>query len=120
VSSGKIQIALRNVSSSKRPVEIPWAPKPKDEAKIQLAPSETQSDPKLIKAIVRAQAWLNQLANGHHTSIDNLAAAAGYNPKVIRQGQVTAAALNGEMPVRLKGIPKLLPLSWREQRLSID
>ena len=127
VSSGKIQITLRNVSGSKRPIEIPWAPKPKGETQIQLAPSETKADPKLIKAIVRAQAWLNQLASGHHTSIENLAAAAGYNPKVIRQGlrlaflapSVAAAALDGEGSVRLKQIPKLLPLSWRGQRQSI-
>ena len=115
-------------SGSKRPIEIPWAPKPKAEAQIQLAPSETEADPKLIKAIVRAQAWLNQLASGHHTSIENLAAAAGYNPKVIRQGlrlaflapEIAAAALDGETPIKLKQIPKLLPLSWREQRQSIS
>ena len=128
VSSDKIQITLRNVKSSKRPTEIPWAPKPKAETQIQLAPSETKADPKLIKAIVRAHVWLNQLANGHHTSIENLAAAAGYNPKVIRQGlrlaflapEIAAAALDGQTSIKLKQIPKLLPLSWREQRLSTD
>jgi hypothetical protein len=51
VSSGKIQITLRNVSGSKRPVEIPWAPKPKAETQIQLAPSEKEVDPKLIKRL---------------------------------------------------------------------
>jgi DNA invertase Pin-like site-specific DNA recombinase len=128
VSSSKIQIVLRNVSGSKRPTEIPWAPKPKAEAEIQLASFETETDPKLIKAIVRAQAWLDQLSGDHHRSIEDLAAAAGYNPKVIRQGlrlaflapELTAAVLDGEMPIRLKQIPKLLPLSWREQRRSID
>jgi site-specific DNA recombinase len=127
VSSSKIQITLRNAKGSKRPTEIPWAPKPKAEAQIQLAPSEAKADPKLIKAIVRAQAWFNQLASGHHTSIENLAAAAGYNPKVIRQGlrlaflapEIAAAALDGETSIRLKEIQKLLPLSWREQGQSI-
>ena len=103
-------------------------PKPKDETQIQLAPSETKTDPKLIKAIVRAQAWLDQLSGGHHASIENLAAAAGYNPKVMRQGlrlaflapEVAATALDGETPIRLKQIPKLLPLPWREQHQLID
>ena len=128
VSAGKIQITLEMRGSNKRPIEIPWTPKPKDQAQIQLAPSETKADPKLIKAIVRAQAWLSQLSDGQHTSIEDLAAAAGYNPKVIRQGlrlaflapEVAAAALDGETPIRLKQIPKLLPLSWREQRQLFD
>jgi DNA invertase Pin-like site-specific DNA recombinase len=128
VSSGRIQVTLRDVSGSKRPIEIPWTPKPKAEVQIQLAPSETKADPKLIRAIVRAQAWLDQLAGGHHASIENLAAAAGYNPKVIRQGlrlaflapEIAAATLTGETSIDLRRIPKLLPLSWREQRQSID
>jgi site-specific DNA recombinase len=127
VSASKIQIILEVDKNNKRPIEIPWTPMPKGRAQIQLAPSETKADPKLVRAIVRAQHWLNQISGGHHTSIENLAAAAGYNPKVIRQGlrlaflapELTAAALDGEMPVRLKQIPKLLPLSWRGQRQSI-
>ena len=128
VSAGKIQITLRDASKNKRPIEIPWKPKPKDQAQIQLAPYDAKPDPKLIKAIVRAQAWLNQLSSGHHKSIENLAAAVGYNPKVIRQGlrlaflapEIAAAAINGDARIRLKQIPKLLPLPWREQHQLID
>jgi hypothetical protein len=77
--------------------------------------------------MVRAHAWLRQLAGGRHASIENLAAAAGYNPKVIRQGlrlaflapRLADAAVQGDVPFRLKQIPKLLPLSWREQHQSI-
>ena len=90
--------------------------------------TETNADPKLLKAIVRAQHWLKQLSNGQSSSIEDLATAAGYNPKVIRQGlrlaflapEVAAAALDGETPIRLKQIPKLLPLPWREQRELFD
>jgi hypothetical protein len=124
VSVGKIQIYMRG---KKRPVGIPWTPKPKDEMQVQFAPSETSADPKLIKAIVRAQAWLGQLSNGQHSSIEKLAAAAGYNPKVIRQGlrlaflppELVKAALNNAASVKLKHVPKLLPLSWQEQQRSI-
>lgn len=123
VSAGKIQATLTDTRRNKRPVEIPWASKPKDEAQVQFAPSETKADPKLIRAIVRARGWLCQLAGGHHTSIENLATAAGYNPKVIRQGlrlaflapEIATAALHGDTPIRLKQIPKVLPLSWRGQ-----
>jgi site-specific DNA recombinase len=69
------------------------------------ASSETNADPKLLKAIVRAQHWLKQLSNGQSSPIEDL----GYNPKVIRQGlrlaflapEVAAAALDGETQIRL-------------------
>jgi hypothetical protein len=128
VLASQIRIALGGRNTNKRPIEIPWTPKPKGHAEIKRVPSGMETDPKLLKAIVRAQAWLNQLSAGHHTSIENLAAAAGYNPKVVRQGlrlaflapELAAAALDDETPIRLRQIPKLLPLSWREQRQSID
>ena len=82
----------------------------------------------LARTRPQAVAWLNQLASDEHSSIEKLAAAASYNPKVVRQGlrlaflapEIVAAALVGETPIKLKQIPKLLPLSWREQRRSID
>jgi hypothetical protein len=128
VLASQIRIALGGRNTNKRPIEIPWTPKPKGHAEIKRVPSGMETDPKLLKAIVRAQAWLNQLSAGHHTSIENLAAAAGYNPKVVRQGlrlaflapELAAAALDDETPIRLRQIPKLLPLSWREQRQSTD
>ncbi|QDW37769.1 recombinase family protein [Bradyrhizobium sp. KBS0727] len=127
VSAGKIQITLTDTRGNRRPIEIPWASKPKDEMHVQFVSSETNADPKLIKAIVRARAWLGQLAGGHHTSIESLAVAAGYNPKVIRQGlrlaflapEIARAALHDNTPIRLKQIPKTMSLSWREQRQSI-
>ena len=102
VLAGKIQITLRDASDNKRPIEIPWAPKPKDEAQIQFAPSETRTDPKLIKAIVRAQAWLDQLSEGHHTSIEDLAAAADYNQSYSArpQARISRSRDSGTRPTR--------------------
>jgi hypothetical protein len=106
VSASKIQIILEGAGNDKRPIEIPWAaPTPKGHGHIQLASSETNADPKLLKAIVRAQHWLKQLSNGQSSSIEDL----GYNPKVIRQGlrlaflapELAAAALDGETQIRL-------------------
>ena len=69
VSADKIQIMLRDAGKNKRPIEIPWEPRPKFQAQIQFAQYDAKPDPKLIKAIVRAQTWLDQLSSGHHKSI---------------------------------------------------
>jgi site-specific DNA recombinase len=128
VSVDKIRIRLRDAGRNKRLIEIPWEPKPKVQTQIQFAPSDAKPDQKLIKAIVRAHAWLHQLSSGHHKSIENLAAAAGYNPKVIRQGlrlaflapKIAEAAFHGDAFIRLKQVPKLLPLPWCDQHQLID
>ncbi len=92
-----------------------------------LAPSEPKNDRKLLKSIVRAHAWLDDLSSGRHASIEDLARTADLHPKVVRQGlrlafltpDLTRAALDGEATIELKQIPKLLPVSWREQHRSI-
>jgi site-specific DNA recombinase len=88
--------------------------------------SEPRVDQKLVKSIIRAHAWLDDLSSGRHASIEQLAAEAALHPKVVRQGlrlafltpDLTRAALDGETTAELKQIPKLLPRSWREQRRS--
>jgi site-specific DNA recombinase len=127
VSTGQIEITLENSHNNKRPIEIPWTPKPKNEAPVQLSPTNTTTDNKLIKAIARARAWLDDLAAGRFTSVGDLAIVANLNPKVIRQGlrlaflapELTTAVLDGEARFALKQIPKLLPLSWHEQSQTI-
>ena len=127
IASAKIQIVLANADSAERPIEIVWAPKPKSHAQIRYAKSGTNADPKLVGAIARARGWLDQLSNGKYASIEALAAAANYNPKVIRQGlrlvflapEMTEAALAETADFKLQHIPKTLPLSWRDQRLAI-
>ena len=92
-----------------------------------IAPSEAKVDQKLLKSTIRAYAWLDDLSSGRHASIEDLAAAADLHPKVIRQGlrlaflppDLTKAALEGDATVAVKQIPKLLPLSWREQQRSV-
>jgi site-specific DNA recombinase len=127
VSTSRIQIFLDDVKSAKRSIDIPWEPKSKDQAQVRATPSDTKTDLKLIKALARAHAWRNQLVEGRYASIEQLAAAADYNPKVIRQGlrlaflspDIAEAAIQGAAPFSLKQIPKLLPLSWREQHQSL-
>lgn len=123
VSAANIQITLRPVGKKKLPIKIPWQQKLKAQAQIQFASSDAGADPKLIKAIVRAHGWLGHLSSGQYKSIEDLAVATGYNAKVIRQGlrlaflapTIMEPVINGDAPVRLSQIPKLLPLPWRDQ-----
>jgi DNA invertase Pin-like site-specific DNA recombinase len=127
VSSGRIRVTLGNVHKRKGPIDIPWTPKLKGIAQVRFAPSEKKTDQKLLKSIVRAHAWLGDLSEGRYGSVEELAAAANFHPKVIRQGLRLAflapaaieVVLCGEVSVQLKQIPKLLPLSWREQSSSM-
>jgi hypothetical protein len=126
VSDGRIQLTLKPSKGEPRSIAIPWSPKPKDTVQV-VTPSEAKVDQKLVKSIVRAHAWLDDLSSGRHASIEDLAAAADIHPKVVRQGlrlaflppDLTRAVLDGEATLELKQIPKLLPLSWREQQRSV-
>jgi site-specific DNA recombinase len=126
VSDGRIHVALKQPKGKRGPIEIPWTPSPKGAAQV-VTPSETMVDQKLVKSIIRAHTWLQDLSSGRHSSIEDLAAEANLHPKVVRQGlrlaflkpDLTRAVLDGEATFELKKIPKLLPLSWREQHRSV-
>ena len=127
VSDGRIRLALAPSKGTRRSIEIPWTTKPKGSAHV-VAAAEAKVDQKLVKSIVRAHTWLDDLSSGRHASIEALAAAADLHPKVIRQGlrlaflppDLTRAALAGETTIELKQIPKSLPLSWREQHRPVS
>jgi DNA invertase Pin-like site-specific DNA recombinase len=124
VSADRIRIIPRQDEGKKGLIEIPWNGKAKGETFIRPSRSETKTDQKLLKSIVRAHAWLTALSASRYGSIDDLAVAASLHPKVIRQGlrlaflapELITPVLDGDPVFELKQIPKLLPLSWREQR----
>jgi hypothetical protein len=89
--------------------------------------SFAQPDQALVKAIVRAHAWLNMLLNGEVTSVDELARASGHDRGYVRRVMSlafisptqTASAVDGLQPT----VPTLtdlldlrLPASWSKQR----
>jgi site-specific DNA recombinase len=88
--------------------------------------SEGIRDQGLIQAVVRANAWLQQLADGKHQSVEELAEANSIHRKVVRQAlrlaylspEITSAIMEGRESavLSLARIPKLLPLSWTVQR----
>ncbi|WP_426610521.1 recombinase family protein [Bradyrhizobium sp. McL0616] len=126
VSNGLIRVTLKQLKGKQRSIEIPWTPKPQGDAQVA-ATFGSKPDHKLVKSIIRAHAWLDDLSAGHHASIEDLASAADLHPKVIRQGLrlaflpplLTRAILEGEAMFELKHIPKLLPLSWRQQHRAV-
>lgn len=128
VSMGSIQITVKSTKGKKKLIDIPRAPNPKGSTELRLASEPDRTDQKLVRAIVRAHTWLSDLFSARHACIEDLAAAEHLNPKVVRQGlrlaflppEITTAALGGEATLALKHIPKVLPLSWGEQRRLLD
>ncbi|MGY4471975.1 hypothetical protein ACVWWK_007684 [Bradyrhizobium sp. LB9.1b] len=123
VSANSIQVSLTAGRSRDRQIDIPWTPRPKGTARVQLAGSDGIADQVLLRSIVRARQWLNELSSNRHASIESLADSVGIHPKIVRQGlrlaflapDVTSAIVNEGCPVKLKQIPKTLPLAWSDQ-----
>ena len=110
--------------------EIPWLPADKPHS-AQIEPNQiSKPDQKLLQSIVRAHAWLHELSNGKHASIESLAATAKLHPKVIRQALrlaflapgITQSILLGDQPphMSLSTIPFALPLRWVEQQQALN
>lgn len=89
-----------------------------------------RADADLVQAIVRAQAWNQQLSDGTYESIENLAAAHGMHVKVFRKAirlgfltpDIVAAilAVDPSSTIRQSGSQSGLPLSWLAQRQSLQ
>jgi hypothetical protein len=123
VTDQVIRVTLGPASKADAPIEIPWNEKsPRDCTIDQPASAESS---KLLQAVIRAHGWLNDLAAGRYSCIEQLAAACKLHAKVVRLGlrlaflspDLTSAILDGERSLHLKQIPKTLPLAWSEQRL---
>ncbi|MCK1397094.1 recombinase family protein [Bradyrhizobium sp. 4] len=123
-----LQVTLNDSSAKADPIKIPWTPRPKTQAQPAQYSGEIQADPKLLKAIIRAHAWLRALSDGDHASIEELAESVSFNPKVIRQSlrlaflppEMLTTVLRGDSQILLRQIPKLLPLAWQTQRQCIS
>jgi hypothetical protein len=113
-------------SASTEPIDIPWTPNTRSQAPISSGPSKDEPNPKLLQAVVRAHAWVADLTNGRHSTVEQLADAANLHPKVVRQSlrlaffapDIMSTIISGRQPANLTlaKIPKLLPLSWPEHR----
>jgi site-specific DNA recombinase len=123
----KIQISVAPTVDNARAsvIEIPQTSGEKSHVLSDPAYVGREPDQSLLKAIVRAHAWLADLTSGQYSSIEELSRAAQLHPKVVRQGlriaflapRTTAAILGGTQPsdLTLTRIPKVLPLAWAAQ-----
>jgi DNA invertase Pin-like site-specific DNA recombinase len=129
INSNHIRIAMKPAYAG-RPIEISWRLQKTNVITVIEPTGQSKSDPKLIQAIVRAHAWLNDLKSGRYDSIEALAKDVQLHPKIIRQQSrlaflapvITEAVITGGAgkTLTLGAISKTLPLSWVKQRKSIE
>src|SRR6202171_4010422 len=68
-------------------IRLPWSPTSSAQpSSFNRNPPNYREEPdlKAVQAIVRARHWASELANGTYASVDELAASAKLNPKVVR------------------------------------
>jgi DNA invertase Pin-like site-specific DNA recombinase len=128
IRTDSIDIELRSLGlaggSPSETIKIPRIRNIPNGFKVLPPLSSGEPDHRLLQALARAHAWLGDLTSGRYSSVEDLAEAAKLHPKVIRQGlrlaflspALTSSILDGDQPFTLGKIPKLLPLSWREQQ----
>lgn len=124
IAKNNIQITLLRDKSKETTINVSRDSSKRHDTKVFHTGNDHEPDQKLLQAIFRAHGWLGDLSAGKHSSVEDLARAANLHPKVIRQGlrlaflapDMTSGALDADTRVRLSQVPKLLPLSWREQR----
>jgi DNA invertase Pin-like site-specific DNA recombinase len=129
INSNHVRIAMKP-SYAERSIDIPRKLAKTNAATVVEPTDQSKPDPKLLQAIVRAHAWLNDLMSERYDSIEALAKDVKLHPKIIRQ-QLRLAFLSpsiteeiimggaGNTPT-LVVIPKTLPLSWSKQRKAIE
>jgi hypothetical protein len=88
--------------------------------------SNGEPDISLIHALARAHLWLRALSDGTYKSIEELAAIAKWNPKVIRKvlrlaflaPDITEAIIHGShpKPLSVSELQGISAHSWDEQR----
>ena len=125
-----VEVTVRIAGEDEHPIveniEFPWTPKEKaGTTRVEPRQSGTP-DQKLLQSVVRAHAWLRELSDGTHASIESLAIAAKLHPKVIRQAlrlafltpEITQSILHAEHPAHLSlaTIPNALALGWADPR----
>jgi DNA invertase Pin-like site-specific DNA recombinase len=126
----QIRVAPNTADEDDRAQEFnfAWSATGKDVATVVEGTNIPEGTPNegLIRSIVRAHVWVQDLRDGTYDSIDVLAEANCLHPKFVRQAlrlaflspDITSAILEGSQrpALSLAQIPKLLPLPWTEHR----
>lgn len=110
---------------------IPWfVPAPRSVSIAYPSAGNREPDPKLVAALVRAHTRMQALTSGRFKTIEALAKSENTHPKMLRKElrlaylapDIVEAILNGDQPIglTLTSMPSMLPLSWVEQRRSLE
>jgi hypothetical protein len=91
-------------------------------------PRDREPDQKLLLALVRAQAWLSDLANNRSSSVEELASKADIHPKVMREAlklaflapDIVTSIFPGEAMFELADLRNVSALNWQSQREQLD
>src|SRR3981189_1077440 len=111
-------------------IRLPWSPTSSTQpSSFNPNPPNYREEPdlKAVQAIVRARHWASELANGTYASVDELAANAKRNSKVVRNElrlaflapEIFDAILNGKPGCSLPDLRRIAAISWRSQRSEL-
>jgi DNA invertase Pin-like site-specific DNA recombinase len=126
VSAAKISICLKTDKARLVELTCPPTQTPGIRIETKACASSKEPDFSLVQALARAHAWRKALANGAYQSVEELAHAVAWNPKVVRKAlrlaflapDLTEAIMAGMQPQALS-LSKLQGISaycWDEQR----
>jgi site-specific DNA recombinase len=110
-------------------IRLPWSPTSSAQTS-SLNPTPNyreEPDLKAVQAIARARHWASELANGTYASVDELAASAKLNSKVVRNElrlaflapEILDAILNGKPGCSLPDLRRIAAISWRSHRSEL-
>jgi DNA invertase Pin-like site-specific DNA recombinase len=131
VSKRRIVVTMRQLSADDaQELIIPWALRPTNTASIEHHGAENRKpDPKLVHALARARARMQNLIDGRFASLEALAQSESAHPKMLGQElrlaflapDLVEAILNGDQApgLTLTKMMPTLPLSWMEQRRAL-
>jgi hypothetical protein len=111
-------------------IRLPWSPTSSTHpSSFNPNPPNYRQEPdlKAVQAIARARHWASELANSTYTSVDQLAASAKLNSKVVRNElrlaflapEILDAILNGKPGYSLPDLRRIAAISWRSQRSEL-
>jgi hypothetical protein len=125
-----IVVTINSTSNDGTPTQtitIPWASKKLSRTDTSTLPADREPDQKLLRAVVRAHAWLSDPANDRFSSIEELASKADIHPKVMREAlklaflapDIVTSIFAGEAAFELTDLRKVSALSWQSQRKEL-
>jgi site-specific DNA recombinase len=126
VGAKNILVTFNSTDADAAPVEtidIPWTPKQSHRRNTSTLPPDREPNQKLLQSVVRAHAWLSELADNRFSSVEELASNADIHPKVVRQAlklaflapNIVTSILAGEAAFELADLRNVSALSWKSQ-----